>query len=168
MDESGGPPQPSGGAIRAGDADRERVVALLREHYTAGRLTTEEFDERLQKAFGSRTLGELETLTWDLPADVQQPVAARPARRSRHRPYDHVITYVLVMLFLITIWWVAGGGYFWPIWPMLGWGLGVAFDVLGVRHGGSRRHSDRLDRPHARRQQWIDRPSAWDLPDDEE
>ncbi len=153
--------------MRAGDDDRERVAALLREHYTAGRLTTDEFDDRLEKAYGSRTLGELESLTWDLPVHFQQPATARPMTRQGRRPPNHVIAYVLVMLFLIAIWAVTGGGYFWPIWPMLGWGLGVAFDVLGVQHGRSRRHHQ-PERRHTRREQRIDQHSGRVLPDDED
>ena len=37
----------------------------------------------------------------------------------------HASIFVLVNLFLIAIWAAAGFGYFWPIWPILGWGLGV-------------------------------------------
>jgi class 3 adenylate cyclase len=37
----------------------------------------------------------------------------------------HVSVYIVVNVMLIAIWAVAGGGYFWPIWPILGWGIGV-------------------------------------------
>jgi hypothetical protein len=57
--------------IRASDQDRDVVVAALRDAYTAGRLTPEEFDERTTAAYSSRTWGELRKLTEDLPA---QPI----------------------------------------------------------------------------------------------
>lgn len=57
--------------IRASDQDRDVVVTALREAYTAGRLTLEEFDERMTAAYASRTWGELRKLTEDLPA---QPI----------------------------------------------------------------------------------------------
>jgi len=38
----------------------------------------------------------------------------------------HAATYFLVNLFLIGIWAASGAGYFWPIWPIMGWGLGFA------------------------------------------
>ena len=57
--------------MRASDLDRDAVVATLRDAYTAGRLTLEEFDERTTDAYASRTWGELRKLTEDLPA---QPV----------------------------------------------------------------------------------------------
>src|SRR3984957_19930290 len=57
--------------IRASDADREVVVDALREAYSEGRLTLDEFDERMSAAYASRTWGELRELTVDLPS---QPV----------------------------------------------------------------------------------------------
>jgi hypothetical protein len=53
--------------IRASDADREAVVATLREAYMAGRLTMDEFDERMTSAYDGRTYGDLRQLTVDLP-----------------------------------------------------------------------------------------------------
>jgi hypothetical protein len=57
--------------IRASDSDREVVVAALREAYTAGRLTLDEFDERMSAAYAGRTWGDLRGLTADLPS---QPI----------------------------------------------------------------------------------------------
>jgi hypothetical protein len=57
--------------IRASDVDREAVVTTLREAYTAGRLTLDEFDERMAAAYAGRTWGDLRVLTADLPV---QPV----------------------------------------------------------------------------------------------
>ena len=57
--------------IRASDVDREAVVAILREAYTAGRLTLDEFDERVAVAYAGKTWGDLRGLTTDLPV---QPV----------------------------------------------------------------------------------------------
>ena len=52
--------------VRASDADRDRVVDVLRAAAGDGRLTGDEFDERLEAALSSRTLGELAALTADL------------------------------------------------------------------------------------------------------
>jgi hypothetical protein len=54
--------------LRASDADRERTVNLLREHHAVGRLDVEEFHERLNAAYTSKTLGDLNALLADLPA----------------------------------------------------------------------------------------------------
>ena len=52
--------------MRASDADRDRVLDMLREAAGDGRLTAAEFDERMEAALSSRTLGELAALTADL------------------------------------------------------------------------------------------------------
>ena len=71
-------------AQRASDADRERAVILLREHAAQGRLTLEEFTERMSAACLARTNDELAELARDLPA-AQAPVA------SRRRPTRFVL-----------------------------------------------------------------------------
>ena len=68
--------------MRASDLDRDAVVATLREAYTAGRLTLEEFDERTTAAYTSKTWGELRKLTEDLPA---QPILGSDVP-GRHLP----------------------------------------------------------------------------------
>jgi hypothetical protein len=72
-------------SIRASDVDREVVVATLRDAYTAGRLTLEEFDERTSAAYASKTWGDLRKLTEDLPS---QPVLGSdvPGRRLPSAP----------------------------------------------------------------------------------
>ncbi len=56
----------------------------------------------------------------------------------------HLTVYSLVNLFLIGIWAASGGGYFWPIWPILGWGIALALHGAPlIARGGSR--SRRLD-----------------------
>jgi hypothetical protein len=54
---------------RASDEDRERVARVLQGHAVAGRLTTDELDERIGGAFGARTLRELDVLLSDLPRE---------------------------------------------------------------------------------------------------
>lgn len=44
----------------------------------------------------------------------------------------HLALYLVVNLVLIIIWALTGHGYFWPIWPMLGWGIGIAFHGWAV------------------------------------
>jgi len=69
--------------MRAGDADRERLVEQLREHHAAGRLTLDEFDERMQKAYAAKTYGELKTLTRDLPVDLAELNFQQAQERTR-------------------------------------------------------------------------------------
>lgn len=54
--------------MRASDADRDRTVSLLREHHAQGRLTAEEFGERIDRALVAKTRGDLDELLADLPA----------------------------------------------------------------------------------------------------
>lgn len=70
--------------MRASDGDRDRVAAALREHVAEGRLSVEEFNERLEQLYRSRTYGELATLTADLPEmDLHRLPAAAKATRPR-------------------------------------------------------------------------------------
>jgi DUF1707 SHOCT-like domain len=70
-------------AVRASDAEREQTVALLRAHVVEGRLTLEEFAQRLDSVYEARTRPELDALTRDLPDDAQEsPVRRRPRPKS--------------------------------------------------------------------------------------
>jgi hypothetical protein len=66
--------------MRASDADRDRVLDVLRGALSDGRLTAEEFEERMDATLSSRTLGELTALTADLVGRPQWPgTAVAPA-----------------------------------------------------------------------------------------
>lgn len=86
------------GELRIGTAERERAAADLGEHLAAGRLTTEEFDERIQRAYQARTASDLAPLFADLP-DLNPPQPPRP--RTNWWPA------VAVLLVLACIAWVA-------------------------------------------------------------
>jgi hypothetical protein len=58
----------AGNEMRVGDAEREAVAAELREHYASGRLTLDELNERVDKAFAATTRGDLNALMTDLPS----------------------------------------------------------------------------------------------------
>lgn len=44
----------------------------------------------------------------------------------------HLLAYVTVNAFLVAIWAVTGAGFFWPLFPIFGWGIGVAFNIWDV------------------------------------
>jgi class 3 adenylate cyclase len=154
------------GSLRAADADRERVAALLRDHYGAGRLSDEDLSERVEAAYGARTMSELQTLTTDLPSPRE--AGHRPRRRSGFETSVriHFTTYLLVNLMLIGIWAAAGGGYFWPIWPILGWGIGVGCHAapLFAMRGRPSQHSSThtLEHRSRPRRAELDQPSSVD------
>ncbi|HUY46185.1 MAG TPA: DUF1707 domain-containing protein [Streptosporangiaceae bacterium] len=80
----------SDGGIRASDSDREHVVEILRDAYSTGRLTLDEFDERTTAAFSAKTWGALRELTEDLPQvprlGITQPEPARTAAPEERAP----------------------------------------------------------------------------------
>ena len=63
----------TGPDLRIGDADREAAATSLREHYAQGRLTLDEFNQRLDAVFAATTQSQLNQITRDLPH------AARPS-----------------------------------------------------------------------------------------
>jgi Domain of unknown function (DUF1707) len=113
------------------DADRERVAERLRVAAGEGRLTPAELEERLERAFSARTDAELEPLVADLP--TSPPREPRRSRRPDLRPF------VFVSLLLIGIWAFSGMGYFWPVWPIAGWG--ISFLAPGRLRGPCHRRS---------------------------
>jgi hypothetical protein len=68
--------------VRASDAEREQVVAELREHAAQGRLTLEEFSQRVDEAYDAKTLAALDEVRRELPAVAATP-ATRPRRKAR-------------------------------------------------------------------------------------
>ncbi len=126
--------------IRASDADRDRAAALLREHHAAGRLTAEEFDDRMDKALQAKTLGEIDELLADLPAidlyrlphesirrgspgSGQSLMPNDPGGLTRFTPGTVAMgAWAAVTSALIAIWAVAavvGGGTWYPWWAVI-------------------------------------------------
>lgn len=87
--------------MKASDADRDGVVAALSEHFQAGRLTSEEFDERTGGALAARTLGELDKLTADLPAIP--PAGQAPAAQPRGLDYRLLVPVAAVLAALACV-----------------------------------------------------------------
>jgi hypothetical protein len=86
--------------VRIGTAEREHAASALGEHYTAGRLTAEEFDERVRLAYQARTGADLTPLFADLPA-------AQPDRPERYRRGVDRRLALIVVLVAVSIAWVA-------------------------------------------------------------
>ncbi len=59
--------------VRVSDAERDRAVASLREHLAQGRLSLEEFSQRMSAAYSATTNADLATLQHDLPAESHTP-----------------------------------------------------------------------------------------------
>lgn len=99
--------------LRIGDAERESALSALSEHYVAGRLTKEEYDERCESAWRARTGADLTPLFADLPALPGKqgtrpvPVAAGPTPTRRvppsRRPRVPVLPLLLVLVGLAVL-----------------------------------------------------------------
>ena len=72
--------------LRIGDAERDEAITLLREHMSAGRVTAEEFDERMSSALSAKTKGELSALFKDLPGRGPSTMYGSPAYKASHSP----------------------------------------------------------------------------------
>jgi hypothetical protein len=107
------------GHLRASDADRERAADILKAAFAEGRLSRDEFEERTEQVYRSRTYAELAAHTADLPAGplgaLPPSRAAWPAERSRavwpaeqpRPPVNTLAVASLVCAFIPGITWIA-------------------------------------------------------------
>jgi len=67
-------------------------------------------------------------------AKQEDELRERAIRRLKKKRdlQGHLIVYVLVNTFIVIIWAVTGSGFFWPIFPIVGWGIGVAMNAWDV------------------------------------
>ena len=102
---------------------------------------------------GSALLTRLiEQSSMEVGAGSEQELREQAIQRlKKKRDFKtHVLIYVAVNAFLVVIWAVTSAGFFWPIFPILGWGIGVlanAWDVYGrkpISEEEIRREADRL------------------------
>ena len=83
------PQDPRQPAVRISDDDRQRMVEVLRCHCTDGRLTLDEFSDRVGLVFEAKTRADLELVTADLPAPSAS--AVRPAEGSKRKPVGSAV-----------------------------------------------------------------------------
>jgi Domain of unknown function (DUF1707) len=159
------------GHLRASHADREQVIGTLKAAFVQGRLTQDEFDLRVGRAFASRTYAELAALTADLPAGL---AAARPPGRPAParvlRPTKNLALTWAVCGFIPPavffgflhdnpITWsvfVTLSGFYFMLW--LAFGLAMCDAWHQQRSGGQRSRRQRPPGPAQRGQAPGDRP----------
>jgi len=151
--------------LRAADTDRSEVADVLGASLSTGRLSVEEYDERLGRAWSARTYGELAELTADLPP-VQVRPAAEPAARATAAPvacgpwWAHGWSgglgpaaganslraawagWASTAAIVVTIWVVSlvatnGWVYPWPVWVIGPWGAVLLARALGGDRDGT-------------------------------
>lgn len=109
--------------IRAFDADREAIAALLGRHHIAGRLDADEFEERIERCYAAMTLADLAVLLTDLPA--AETGERRPRQEANgHRHAWRLTLAVLMVAALVVLAAFTGGHVLWLLWPL-------AFFVFG-------------------------------------
>ncbi len=143
----------NGRDVRIGDADREAAIAALGEHYAAGRLDKDEFDERSAEVWGAKTAAAIRPLFADLPqphppAEPRQSTrfttpprsgATTPPPRRRGFPVLPVLLLVLASVIVL--------GSAWPVFLVIGglWFLsrstGRSRSTHGWGHGCGMRSS---------------------------
>jgi hypothetical protein len=96
--------QPPAAGLRAARADREQAIDLLKAAFVQGRLTRDEFDERVGLALVSRTYGELAAVTADIPAELIGALPCRPRVRARRRiSFNTAVTTGACMAVLVNV-----------------------------------------------------------------
>jgi hypothetical protein len=111
--------------LRVSDADRERVAAEIREHFAQGRLDSNELSDRLGRAYGARTAGELDSLRADLPQVPPSAAARRTELVARRRQLSrelvqHTVGGLVPFFVCVAVWLASGAnGGFWPAWVAL-------------------------------------------------
>jgi 2TM domain len=78
---------------------------------------------------------------------TEQELRAQALRRIKKKSdfHVHVLIYVLVNTFLVTIWAMTGSGYFWPVFPMVGWAIGLAANAWDVYGDGDMPTESQID-----------------------
>jgi hypothetical protein len=143
----GAPDEPARPAVRpedmrAGHADRDRVLDRLRRAHVEGRIDDSEFDERITATLNARTYGELAALTVDLPPEQGGGAAADLSGpdpdgefRSGVAAWGAASVTTMVIWAIIS---VASGAviYPWFLWVAGPWGIVLLVTWLGMRLQG--------------------------------
>ena len=131
----------------AGTRDREKTADLLGQALAQGYLQVDEYDQRLQTVFHTHTAEELRELTEGLPIDrIRRHDPRRRAARiaaARRGVRAHLYAYIAMCVIVLSVWaavaMTTDATYFWPIWPILGAGIGLVSHALSVP-GAKQRH----------------------------
>ena len=134
-------------SLRVGDREREKVITRLGQAFAQGYLSIPEYEARLDQALAAQTAGALNQPLSDLP--VRRIARGDPRRRAarvaaaRRGVQIHLTAFLAASLLMIGIWLAVavavGAWYFWPVWPILGGGIGVISHAIPVRSYARRR-----------------------------
>jgi hypothetical protein len=141
-------------ALRAADADRHKIADQLKASLDEGRLSLQEYDERVRDAYAARTYADLLVIVADLPrpgmsaAEVNNRRAADVRRDARRLPTALLVLWTImgaVAAVNIVVWvlvaaTVSAEVYPWPVWLLV---PGVALGAVTVGVQGIRRQHRR-------------------------
>jgi hypothetical protein len=157
--------------MRVADVEREQLIDELREHAGAGRLTSEELEQRIGDAYGASTRADLDALRADLPVSSTSVKLALTKRKGqlRRRLLQEAGGSLGVSALSVGIWLASGpSGSFWPGWligatllPVVrdAWRLfGPASDLDAVEARLQARHERHLARGRRHRYRGLPRP----------
>lgn len=70
-----------------------------------------------------------------VPSSYDEELRHRATKlvKARQEFRQHLSAYLIVNAALVGMWAVTGAGYFWPFWPLVGWGIGLAFHATSLR-----------------------------------
>jgi hypothetical protein len=72
-------------------------------------------------------------MTQDISVANDLRAAAITRLRKKREFMQHLTAYVVVNLGLNLVWWLTmPGGFYWPAFPLFGWGIGLVFHALDV------------------------------------
>lgn len=136
---------PYGPQMRASDGDREKIAARLRDAHGEGRLSIEEFNDRLDALYQAQTYGEIEPLVRDIPVmrthqtpEIVKAATPVPAGQKRQDGKAMRVLWTIwacavslnVMIWLLVSIGNGSPEYFWPIWVAGPWGAVLATITL--------------------------------------
>ena len=124
----------------AGTRDREKTADLLGQALAQGYLQIDDYDQRLQAVFQTHTADELQALLTGLPLDsIRRHDPRRRAARiaaARRGLRAHLGAYLAMVVIVLTVWTAVAlttdCAYFWPIWPILGAGIGLVSHAVSI------------------------------------
>ena len=103
--------------LRAADADRDGVAETLREQHLAGRIDTDELQERIERCYAAKTYAELDALLADLPRDPDSRPTPHHAPRLALLPLIVLLIVVLALSHGHVLWLAVPFAFFFFIGP---------------------------------------------------
>ncbi|HSJ45237.1 MAG TPA: DUF1707 domain-containing protein [Euzebyales bacterium] len=148
------------GQLRASDTERERIIELLRRHTADGRLTLEEFEQRVGEALAATTRADLGPVLRDLPPlQPVPPHATRPTPVRVRWPSaldGGAVLRTVAVVAAVTVVLASGWQLWWIVFPLIAVFGGCGRSATSCTSGRSRwadnhRHGGRVaahDRSH--------------------